>query len=227
METCHPQPPPARSGLTGRISKGLVWPRHGKSRACGTYAGTELGHDGHGLLEPETSYTLRFFLASHSTTTKWLECQKVSYIWYCCSCVLVCGEIPCDNLPAARRSRAPHSQHRRQVLSSNTPDPNAYYTMTTPQAGDGNCLYAMMGVNGADPYPVRFESCTALQDTALWQFVSDTKGGFFISNKGWPGYRMEINDYHETIMYMNVANDSLLLQHWSIVSNSGCGGSDS
>jgi hypothetical protein len=81
--------------------------------------------------------------------------------------------------PAARGSRAPHSQHRRQVLSSNTPDPNAYYTMTTPQAGDGNCLYAMMGVNGADPYPVRFESCTPLQDTALWQFVSDIKGGFF------------------------------------------------
>jgi hypothetical protein len=125
--------------------------------------------------------------------------------------------------PAARGSGAPQNQHRRQVLSSNTPDPNTFYTMTTPQAGDGNCLYAMEGANRADPYPVRFESCTPLQDTALWQFISDTKGGYFISNKGWPGYRMEINDYHETIMYMNIANDTLLLQHWSMVSDSDPG----
>ncbi|CZR68132.1 uncharacterized protein PAC_18031 [Phialocephala subalpina] len=139
-------------------------------------------------------------------------------VFFDCACVAPMRQS--TTLSAALGSSTRQDLPSRQVLSSNAPDPNAYYTMTTPQAGDENCLYAMLGTNGADPYPVRFESCTPLQDTALWQFTSDTKGRYFISNKGWPGNRMSINDYHETIMYMNTRNDTAL-QTWAVNSIDG------
>jgi hypothetical protein len=81
------------------------------------------------------------------------------------------------NLSATLGSR--HSQYlpSSQVLFSNAPDPNEFYTMTTPQAGDGNCLYALLGVDGSSPYPLRFQPCEPLQDATLWQYTFDTKGG--------------------------------------------------
>lgn len=112
--------------------------------------------------------------------------------------------------------------HRRQLQSTSAPDSNSWYTMTTAEAGDSNCLFALLGVDGSVPYPVKFESCNPLQDDALRQFVPDLQGRYFIYNKAWAGtgQRLDINCQTPSlcIEWMGPSGDIYNNQRWFLVS---------
>jgi hypothetical protein len=111
--------------------------------------------------------------------------------------------------------------HRRQSQPTSIPDSNSWYTMTTAEAGDSNCLFAILGVDGSVPYPVKFESCDPLRDDALWQFVPDSKGRYFIYNKAWTGtgQRLDINCQTPSlcIEWMGPSGDTYNNQRWFLV----------
>jgi len=114
--------------------------------------------------------------------------------------------------------------HQRQSQSASALDSNSWYTMTTAEAGDSNCLFALLGVDGSVPYPVKFESCNPLQDDALWQFVPDSEGRYYIYNKGWAGteQRLDINCQTPSlcIEWMGPSGDIYNNQRWFLVSYS-------
>ncbi|KAK0706083.1 hypothetical protein B0T26DRAFT_805955 [Lasiosphaeria miniovina] len=98
------------------------------------------------------------------------------------ACVDLPPPAPTAPLPAVRRR-------------SWVPDKSLWYTMSTAAEGDGNCLYALVGVDGSVPYPVRFEPCNPLRDDALWRFDLHGSGGYNIFNKTWIDVerRLDIN----------------------------------
>lgn len=101
------------------------------------------------------------------------------------------------------------------------PDPSLWYTLSTVETGDGNCLFSLFGVDGSVPYPVRFEPCDPLKDDALWRFVPDESGRYFIYNKAWKGtqQRLDINCQEPSlcIMWMGPSGDIYNNQRWSLV----------
>jgi hypothetical protein len=109
----------------------------------------------------------------------------------------------------------------RQQLPNNAPNSNSWYTMTTLQAGDSNCLFSLLGVDGSVPYPIRFEPCDPLNDNALWKFVPDSDGRYFIYNKAWGGteQRLDINRQGPSlfIMWMGLSGDKYNNQRWFLV----------
>lgn len=116
-------------------------------------------------------------------------------------------------------------QHfHRHVRRAAVPDSKLWYTMTTPEAGDSNCLFAIPNVDGSGPYPVRFKSCDPLEDDSLWQFVPDSQGHYFIYNKGWgsSGHRLDINcpEPSMCIMWMGPSGEIYNNQRWFLVSYS-------
>lgn len=112
----------------------------------------------------------------------------------------------------------------RQLPRATVPDSNSWYKMTTAEAGDSNCLFAIPNVDGSGPYPVRFKSCDPLGDDSLWQFVPDSQGHYFIYNKGWgsSGHRLDINcpDPSMCIMWMGPSGEIYNNQRWFLVSGS-------
>lgn len=115
-------------------------------------------------------------------------------------------------------------QRRLSRQSNSAPDSTSWYTLTTLEAGESNCLFALLGVDGSVPYPVRFESCNPLKDDALWQFVPDSDGRYFIYNKAWggTGQRLDINCQTPSmcIMWMGPSDDIYNNQRWFLVSYS-------
>ncbi|OBT53672.1 hypothetical protein VE04_05565, partial [Pseudogymnoascus sp. 24MN13] len=119
---------------------------------------------------------------------------------------------------------APQHFHRH-VRRAAVPDSKLWYTMTTPEAGDSNCLFAIPNVDGSGPYPVRFKSCDPLEDDSLWQFVPDSQGHYFIYNKGWgsSGHRLDINcpEPSMCIMWMGPSGEIYNNQRWFLGGSNG------
>lgn len=109
-----------------------------------------------------------------------------------------------------------------QLRRATVPGSKLWYTMTTAEAGDSNCLFAILNVDGSGPYPVRFKSCDQPEDDSLWQFVPDSQGHYFIYNKAWgsSGHRLDINcpDPSMCIMWMGPSGDIYNNQRWFLVS---------
>lgn len=109
----------------------------------------------------------------------------------------------------------------RQSQASSTPDSSSWYTLHTIEAGDRNCLSAQLGVDGSVPYPVRFESCNQPKDSALWQFVPDSDGAYFVYNKGWRGTKQRLDIHCQEpelcIMWMGPSDDKYNNQRWYLV----------
>ena len=125
--------------------------------------------------------------------------------------------------PTLLSSTPQHFIHRH-LPRATVPDSKSWYTMTTAEAGDINCLFAIPNVDGSGPYPVRFKSCDPLEDDSLWQFVPDSQGHYFIYNKGWgsSAHRLDINcpDPSMCIMWMGPSGEIYNNQRWFLVSGS-------
>lgn len=109
----------------------------------------------------------------------------------------------------------------RQVKFKGDPDPNLWYTLSTTETGDGNCLFSILGVDGSVPYPVRFQPCDPPKDDAFWRFVPDGQGRYFIYNKAWKGtdQRLDIycSDSSICVMWMGPSGDIYNNQRWFLV----------
>lgn len=99
----------------------------------------------------------------------------------------------------------------RQLPRATVPGSKLWYTMTTPEAGNGNCLLQLSTSTGSSPYPLRFKPCDLLEGDSLWQFVLDSKGHYFIYTKGRgsSGHRLDINspDPSLCIMWMGPSGE--------------------
>lgn len=123
--------------------------------------------------------------------------------------------------PQLTDAPVPPSLAQRQSKLTGDPDRDLWYTLSTTETGDSNCLFSILGVDGSVPYPVRFESCDPLKDDALWRFVPDGQGRYFVYNKAWKGTGQRLDIYCSEpslcVMWMGPSGDIYNNQRWFLV----------